>query len=62
MWYNQGGAAHFFAPNFFEIKWIGIIMSDEKLVEKLRNYGRSVEIAQQGDEDLGPLKLLPGVW
>lgn len=35
---------------------------DQKVIEKLRSRGRTVEIAQQGDEDLGALTLLPGVW
>lgn len=37
-------------------------MPSEALALKMKQHGRSVEIAQQGDEDLGPLKLLPGVW
>lgn len=34
----------------------------EKQIEQLVQAGRNVEIAKSGDEDLGPLKLLPGVW
>ncbi len=37
-------------------------MENPEVVQKFRDYGRKVEVAQQGDEDLGPLKLLPGVW
>ena len=36
-------------------------MENPEVAQKFRDYGRKVEIAQQGDEDLGPLKLLPGV-
>ncbi|WP_371168580.1 heme-binding protein [Aliiroseovarius sp. 2305UL8-7] len=37
-------------------------MPTEALADKMRTYHRSVEVAQQGDDDLGPFKLLPGVW
>jgi len=31
-------------------------------IEAIKGKGRSIYAAQAGDEDLGPLKLLPGVW
>jgi len=37
-------------------------MLDEKGVEHLKSVGRTVEIAETGDKDLGPLKNLPGTW
>lgn len=37
-------------------------MSNSELAQKFQSRYRSVEIARQGDDDLGPLKLLPGVW
>lgn len=37
-------------------------MTNQGLALKMEKRGRSVEVAQEGDEDLGPLKLLPGVW
>ena len=40
-------------------------MFDEKLLKKFQAPGFSrtiAEIAKAGDEDLGPLKLLPGTW
>ncbi|MDA7965831.1 heme-binding protein [Ruegeria sp.] len=37
-------------------------MSSPELAQKMQSRYRSVELAHQGDEDLGPLKLLPGVW
>lgn len=32
------------------------------IFEKLRYKTRSIEMAQTGDEELGPLQLLPGTW
>lgn len=37
-------------------------MADEALAEKLKYQRRYVEPAVPGDDDLGPLKLLPGKW
>jgi hypothetical protein len=37
-------------------------MATEDRIQKYRSTGRQVEIARTGDEDLGPLALLPGVW
>lgn len=37
-------------------------MLREDQVEKLRSLGRNISPALLGDEDLGPLKLLPGTW
>ncbi len=37
-------------------------MANPDLAAKMQSRYRSVELAHQGDEDLGPLKLLPGVW
>lgn len=37
------------------------MVSKERL-QQWREGGRYVELAQPGDEDLGPLKLLPGTW
>jgi len=34
----------------------------EKQIKKIAQVGRHVEAAKTGDRDLGPLKLLPGVW
>jgi hypothetical protein len=31
-------------------------------LESMKGRGRSIAAAQEGDEDLGPLKLLPGTW
>ncbi len=31
-------------------------------LEAMRTKGRRISTAKEGDEDLGPLKLLPGVW
>lgn len=36
-------------------------LSKDRLV-KLDQEGRNVGVAKSGDEDLGPLKLLPGIW
>lgn len=35
---------------------------DEKLVKEMVDNGRSITTAETGDETLGPLRLLPGVW
>lgn len=37
------------------------MLSDDK-IQKLKNQGRYVAPATSGDEDLGPLKHLPGTW
>ncbi|MGI9419640.1 MAG: heme-binding protein [Geminicoccaceae bacterium] len=37
-------------------------MANQELAEKLQYQRRYVAPAVPGDEDLGPLKLLPGVW
>lgn len=37
-------------------------MADEALARKLSAQSRYIEPAKPGDEDLGPLKLLPGKW
>jgi hypothetical protein len=37
-------------------------MIDDARIEEFRQMGRQVEVAQSGDDDLGPLKLLPGTW
>jgi hypothetical protein len=37
-------------------------MTNEELFQKLKNDGRTVGRAASGDEELGPLKDLPGVW
>lgn len=37
-------------------------MVSEERIQEYKRRGRYVELAQQGDEDLGPLKLLPGTW
>ncbi|WP_095589191.1 heme-binding protein [Actibacterium ureilyticum] len=37
-------------------------MVSEERRQQWRDAGRYVELAQPGDEDLGPLKLLPGTW
>jgi hypothetical protein len=37
-------------------------MLEKKQIEKLVSISREVTQAQSGDEDLGPLKLLPGTW
>lgn len=37
-------------------------MLNEDRIEKMRSQGRYVAPAQTGDEDLGPLQLLPGTW
>ena len=34
----------------------------QERIEKYKRVGRYVEVAKTGDEDLGPLKLLPGTW
>lgn len=38
-----------------------MVISAERLEVMTRN-GRNIEIARTGDDDLGPLKLLPGIW
>ncbi|MGB3177662.1 MAG: heme-binding protein [Albidovulum sp.] len=37
-------------------------MVNKSRLEEYRKSGRQLEVATPGDEDLGPLKLLPGVW
>lgn len=37
-------------------------MENNDLLEKLKLQSRTMSVAQAGDEDLGPLKHLPGVW
>lgn len=37
-------------------------MQDNKLYSKFKSAPRSLEVAQRGDDDLGPLGLLPGTW
>jgi len=37
-------------------------MQNEELIAKLRSQGRSIGVAKSNDEDLGPLRLLPGTW
>lgn len=37
-------------------------MLTKEQVAQLAKQGRQISVAQTGDEDLGPLKLLPGVW
>jgi len=37
-------------------------MTRHEFAEKFRSNARYVQLAQPGDEDLGPLKLLPGTW
>ncbi|MEQ8901681.1 MAG: heme-binding protein [Roseovarius sp.] len=37
-------------------------MVSAERIESYRKKGREVQLAQTGDEDLGPLKLLPGTW
>jgi hypothetical protein len=37
-------------------------MVTQKRIEEYKQTGRYVELARTGDEDLGPLKLLPGTW
>ena len=37
-------------------------MLNEGQIEKIKSEGRYIAKAETGDEDLGPLKLLPGTW
>jgi len=37
-------------------------MNTKKLIEKFKNDGRCLEVAEAGDPDLGPLQNLPGTW
>ncbi len=37
-------------------------MVTQDRVESLKKQGRYIEVATPGDDDLGPLKLLPGTW
>ena len=37
-------------------------MATEKKANKGQSYVRSYRKAKQGEENLGPLKLLPGDW
>jgi hypothetical protein len=37
-------------------------MLERSQLEELKSEGRSLEPAREGDEKLGPLQLLPGVW
>ncbi len=37
-------------------------MLNKSRIAEIAKQGRTVYVAQTGDEDLGPLKLLPGVW
>lgn len=37
-------------------------MLDDQNIQRMRSRGRSVEPARMMDDDLGPLKLLPGTW
>jgi len=37
-------------------------MLNEKQIQDIKNQGRYVAPAVPGDDDLGPLKLLPGTW
>jgi hypothetical protein len=37
-------------------------MLNESRIRELKSVGRYVELAKSGDDDLGPLKLLPGTW
>ena len=37
-------------------------MTLQSLAEKLRHAKRNITVARAGDEDLGPLRLLPGIW
>ncbi|MCG6903893.1 MAG: hypothetical protein LJE68_14560, partial [Rhodobacter sp.] len=37
-------------------------MLSDKRVSELARQGRTISVAETGDDDLGPLKLLPGVW
>ena len=37
-------------------------MYDEKQMQEMVARGRTVEPAKTGDADLGPFKLLPGIW
>lgn len=38
------------------------VMLNESQISRMRATGRYVGLARTGDEDLGPLKLLPGTW
>ena len=37
-------------------------MLEDSRIEKIRDQGRIIRVAEAQDEDLGPLKLLPGTW
>lgn len=37
-------------------------MLEKYQIDKLESQGRDIYQAQMGDEDLGPLQLLPGIW
>ena len=37
-------------------------MENTKLMQKMKSQKRSIVPAVSGDEDLGPLTLLPGTW
>lgn len=37
-------------------------MISEEKIESYKKTGRQIDLAKTGDEDLGPLKLLPGTW
>lgn len=37
-------------------------MLSDKRIAAMAKQGRTISVAETGDEDLGPLKLLPGVW
>lgn len=37
-------------------------MLNESQINKMKSNQRNIKIAQEGDENLGPLKLLPGTW
>lgn len=41
---------------------IGVIMNQEDTIKSVVNTGRKLEVAVAGDETLGPLKQLPGIW
>jgi hypothetical protein len=46
-------------PTFLKRKFA---MVTSERIEQYKRVGRHVELAQTGDDDLGPLKLLPGTW
>ena len=37
-------------------------MLDQRFINKMMTEGRTISRAKTGDEELGPFKLLPGVW